>query len=175
MREGAQDCLSTDGGVETMLDMYNYLTLSVLRMRGGPSSARLARRAVVSGQAMDQIVVHPQRALLLWYEAGHQQALDVRSSAVAESEQCVTLGGRAREILPLQVSQRSAAHRILDERSSRHLAGFLAAEAPRPQMMQSVIFAVRVQRETIDATIRLNSRHVAASAVAPAASVLRTP
>jgi len=34
-----------------------YTTLSVLRMRSGLSSAQLARRAFVSGQAMNQIVI----------------------------------------------------------------------------------------------------------------------
>lgn len=42
-----------------------YTTLSVLRMRSGLSSAQLARRAFVSGQAMNQIVISlEQRGLI---------------------------------------------------------------------------------------------------------------
>jgi DNA-binding MarR family transcriptional regulator len=53
-------------GLDTALSALNvttpeYTTLSVLRHRSGLSSAQLARRAFVSAQAMNQLVVSLER------------------------------------------------------------------------------------------------------------------
>ena len=85
-----------------------YTTLSVLRMRSGLSSAQLARRAFVSGQAMNQIVISLEQRGLIERAADPDHGKILRAQltrkGTAVLKQCDTATMHVDRILTAQLS-----------------------------------------------------------------------
>ena len=80
-----------------------YTALSVLGRRDGLSSAQLARRTLVSAQAMNQLVINLERRGLITRTADADHKKIQRASLTAAGRQVLAACDRASEPVELQV------------------------------------------------------------------------
>ncbi|MET0285093.1 MAG: MarR family transcriptional regulator [Polyangiales bacterium] len=128
-----------------------YATLSALQSKKGLSSAELARRAFVSAQAMNQIVVALERRGWVERTPDPENGRVLRTHLTPEGRRVVLTCDRATAHVERTLLAELSPAEILDLRDKlQRCIGSLASDAPAEEQPPSEVHALAPRRKATD-------------------------